>query len=106
MPISQEDAIWHPKVDIYKTRTGWLLKYELAGVGSEDVAIRVSGPRITVSGMRRDCVVEEGCSHYSMEISYNRFERTIELPCDASQAQLLMEFSNGILLVSVNPEEG
>jgi len=105
LPISQEETIWHPRTDIYKTRNGWLLKYELAGVTSDDVAICVSGRQITVSGTRRDCVVDEGCSHYSMEISYNRFERTIDLPFDASRARIHTEFKDGILLVSIETEE-
>ena len=104
LPVTQAETIWRPRVDIYRTRTGWLLKFELAGVRREDVSMCVSGNRLTVSGMRRDCLVEEGCSYYSMEIAYNRFERTIELPCDLTQAQMGLEFQNGILLVRIKTE--
>jgi HSP20 family molecular chaperone IbpA len=34
-----------------------------------------------------------------MEISYNRFERTIELPCALDGAQVHMEAREGILMV-------
>jgi HSP20 family molecular chaperone IbpA len=34
-----------------------------------------------------------------MEIAYNRFERTIELPCDVESARWTMDYRDGILLV-------
>jgi HSP20 family protein len=107
VPVNQAETEiqWQPVADVYKTRTGWLLKFELAGVMREDVTVAISGNSLTVSGVRRDWItVEEICSLHSMEISYNRFERTIELPCELEQARLDSEFRNGILLVRVTTE--
>lgn len=103
VPVSQggEDTVWHPRADVYRTRTGWVLKFELAGVTRDDVSVCVSGSCLTVSGIRRDCLMEEGCSYHSMEIAYNRFERTVELPCDLTQSRLGMEFRDGIFLVRI-----
>lgn len=61
--------------------------------------VSVRGRRVSVSGVRRDLIVEEGCSYYSMEISYNRFERSIEMPADLENAQVTLEARNGLLLV-------
>jgi HSP20 family molecular chaperone IbpA len=36
-----------------------------------------------------------------MEIAYNRFERTIELPCDLARAQITVECRDGMLLLRV-----
>jgi len=36
-----------------------------------------------------------------MEISYNRFERVIEFPCDVATAGIEMQWRDGLLLVSV-----
>lgn len=94
---------WRPPVDIYRKGDGWLLKFDLAGVSAEDVRIRISGHRVTVSGVRRDWVVEQGYCHHSMEISYNRFERTVELPGDLSGAEYSLEARDGLLLVRVEP---
>jgi len=103
VPVAAQglSVTWQPAADIYRTPSGWLLKFELAGVTRDDVAIAVCGSRITVAGIRRDWVMEECCAHYSMEIAYNRFERAIELPGDLSQAQLDLEFRDGILMVRV-----
>jgi HSP20 family protein len=108
VPVAAQglSVTWQPAADIYRTPSGWLLKFELAGVTRDDVAIAVCGSRITVAGIRRDWVMEECCAHYSMEIAYNRFERAIELPGDLSQAQLDLEFRDGILMVRVTTTGG
>jgi HSP20 family protein len=90
---------WRPAADIYRTQTGWLVKYDLAGVKMEDIEVMVRGSQITIHGFRRDWRLEDGCSHYSMEISYNRFERTLELPSQVEGAQVRLEGREGILLV-------
>ncbi len=93
---------WQPPVDVYRGRRGWLLKFDLAGVRPEDVQVTISGSRVTVSGVRRDCVREQGYVHHSMEISYDRFERTITLPADLTNAKFNLETKHGLLLVRVN----
>jgi HSP20 family protein len=101
LPDTGQGDIWKPPVDVFKTRDGWLLRFDLAGVRLEDVLLTVEGRRIGVSGLRRDHFVEEGWSYYSMEISWNRFERTVELPCSLDGARLGLELENGILLVRI-----
>jgi len=97
---------WQPAVDIYRTRTGWLLKFELAGVTEDDLGVEVSGHHLKVTGVRRDWSIEDCCAHYAMEIAYNRFERVVELPCDLEKSRLDLELRNGILFVRVTSEGG
>jgi HSP20 family protein len=94
-----DEAFWRPAADVYRTRTGWLIKYELAGVAADDIEVTVLGSCITIRGMRRDWQLEDGARHYSMEISYNRFERTLELPCDLSGVEVEIQGREGILLL-------
>jgi len=98
---------WHPSADVYRTRLGWLLKFDLAGVRPSDIRVTVVGHRISVTGRRRDWVVEETrpCSSYSMEITYSSFERSIDLPDDLSTAHILTEYRDGMLLVQVQTQE-
>ncbi len=96
-----EETSWRPSVDIYRTRSGWLLKFDLAGVSMDDIRVEVRGCRITVSGVRRDWLLEEDASYYSMEIAYNRFERTIELPCQFSDPRISLEGKQGLLIVRI-----
>jgi HSP20 family protein len=105
-PSSARQATdWQPAVDIYRISWGWILKIELAGVCLDDVKVTVNQRRIVISGARRDWVLEEGCSHYSMEISYSRFQRTVELPDDLSKAKIRMDYRDGILFVRIKVKE-
>ena len=96
--------VWQPSVDVYRTRDGWLIKYELAGVMPEDVSLTLDGRRLTLRGARRDCCLEKGFCQLRMEISYSHFERTIELPDSLERACLTSEFWHGMLLVRVERE--
>lgn len=98
------DTGWRPSVDIYHCRSGWLIKCDVAGVRRQDVQTTISGRRLTISGVRRDWSVVEGNRAYSLEIAYDRFERTIELPCDIEQARLDIDYRDGMLLVAIKTE--
>jgi HSP20 family protein len=102
--LSEIPSPWEPSADIYRTRDGWLLKFDLAGVRPEDVTVSVSGRMVKVTGVRRDTSVEEGCSYYAMEISYNRFERSLEMPVNLAHARVTIEARNGLLLVRMITE--
>ena len=73
---------WQPSADVYENRRGWLVKFDLAGVRLADVELSVRGRRLTIRGIRRDWSIEEGRHFHRLEISYDRFQRTIELPCN------------------------
>jgi HSP20 family protein len=92
---------WQPPVDFYRTHGGWVVKLELAGVRLQDIAITVHGSQLRVEGERRDWLVEAGWRHQTLEIAYNRFERTIPFPCDLEQAQITVEYHDGMLLLRV-----
>lgn len=97
---------WQPAVDIYRTSWGWILKLDLAGVRLEDIHVHLSKRTVTVSGVRRDCMIEDGCRHYSMEISYSHFRRSIELPDELLKAKIRTDYRDGILYVRIGVEEG
>jgi HSP20 family protein len=99
------DIPWRPSVDVYRTPTGWLIKFDLAGVRAEDLEVQAHGSRLTVRGVRRDHSIEEGCRCYRMEIAYSHFERTVELPADLEHAQIRAEHREGMLLVRIEREE-
>lgn len=96
---------WRPAVDVYRTAHGWLLKYELAGVSPNDVEVHVQGRTVTVRGIRRDVRIEEDRQSYSLEISYNQFERSLEMPCDLNLLDITTQYADGMLIVRLNCQE-
>jgi HSP20 family protein len=99
---ARTEPVYRPAMDAYRTRTGWLLKFDLPGVRAEDVDVQTYGSTLVVRGARRDHLEEDVVSVHSMEIGYARFERVIELPCSLDEARLMLEFRDGNLLIRVS----
>jgi len=91
---------WCPAVDIYRTRSGWFVKFELAGVKANDIDLTALGNQLTIRGTRRNTIAEP-CNYYRMEIDYSDFERSVELPCDLKRASITTDFRDGMLLVHI-----
>jgi len=102
--LAESPAPWAPSADIYRTRDGWLVKFDLAGVQIADVSVTLRGRRLTIRGVRRDSFLEEGSSYYSMEISYNRFERSLVMPVNLENARVTIAAREGLLLVRMIPD--
>jgi HSP20 family protein len=102
---ARASTVWQPQVDIYRAPEGWVIKMELAGVRPQDVSLTVRGAQLSISGVRYDRIVEAGWSHYTMEIAYHRFERTLALPCDLEHARITVEGRDGMLLLRIVTKE-
>jgi HSP20 family protein len=97
-------SYWQPSADIYRTDSGWLVKFDLAGVHPDEIELRLEQHGLTISGVRRDWMIAQ-CQHsYSMEISYNRFQRTVQLPCEIEHVRTSTEYRDGMLLVRLECE--
>ena len=96
---------WQPPVDIYSGRDGWLVKFDLAGIRSEEVTIRTSGCELTVSGLRRDPKHIAGQRCWSIEIAYHRFTRTVVLPCGGEIDVAGSQYRDGMLMVMIRNRE-
>jgi len=96
---------WEPQADVYKIEDGWLVKFELAGVRLDDVRISLGDSHLTVEGARRDWIVHETTSCHSLEITYNRFRRTIHLPDLAADADFEAEYRDGFLLIWIQHDD-
>ena len=97
--------LWNPAADVYRTREGWLVKLDLAGVKSDDIEITLDGALLRVSGLRRDSFCGEGVSHYQLEITYSRFEKIIQFPCSIERATVERDYRDGLLLLHLHENE-
>ena len=96
--------LWCPAADVYRTREGWIVKVDLAGISPDDVEIRISGPLLSISGSRRDSFCGEGISHYQLEITYSRFEKTIQFPRSIEHASVMRDYNDGLLILRLEEE--
>ena len=93
------ERMWSPAADVYRTSDGWIVKFDLAGVSSEDIEITVDGPTLHISGIRRDTFYGEGVSYHQLEITYSRFERMLRFPCSIESAHVAREYQDGLLIL-------
>lgn len=97
--------LWCPAADVYRTREGWIVKVDLAGIKAEDVEINIDGPLLRIRGRRRDDLCGEGISHYHLEITYSRFEKTIQFPRSIEHASIERDYHDGLLVLRLHEQE-
>jgi HSP20 family protein len=91
--------LWYPAADVYQTEDGWIVKVELAGVSVEDVEIDIQGNQLYIVGCRKDRSCAVGMSYHQMEITYSRFEKSLQFPAAIEGARIEHNFDNGILII-------
>jgi HSP20 family protein len=99
------NRLWYPSADVYQTKDGWLVKVELAGVSAEELEIDIQGKSLYIAGIRRDKTCTAGVSYQQMEITYSRFEKTLEFPDAIDGASIEHNFDNGLLIIRLWKEE-
>ena len=90
---------WAPAADVYRTREGWLVKVDLAGVRPEEIEITVAGRVLVVAGCRRDTVLSETVAYHQLEITYSSFEKTLRFPCPIEGARVETDYRDGLLII-------
>ncbi len=95
---------WTPAADVYRTRDGWLVKVDLAGVSPDEVEITVAGRVLVIAGIRRDAHCSETVSYHQIEITYSRFEKTLRFPCEIEGARVERAYRDGLLIIRLRGE--
>ena len=95
---------WTPAADVYRTREGWLVKVDLAGVSPDEIEITVAGRVLVIAGIRRDAHCSETVSYHQIEITYSRFEKTLSFPCEIEGARVERAYRDGLLIVRLRGE--
>jgi len=102
--VSTSGRLWNPAADVYRANDGWIVKVDLAGICSDELEIEIRGRLLSVRGCRRDTHYREGFVFHQMEITYSRFEKTIEFPSPIEGATLRHDYRDGFLIIDVRKE--
>jgi len=97
--------LWCPAADVYRTKEGWIVKVDLAGIKPADVEVKIDGPILRISGSRRDSTCGEGIAHYQLEITYSRFEKMIQFPRSIEHASIDRDYRDGLLILRLREEQ-
>jgi HSP20 family protein len=103
--FSPGGRLWYPAADVYQTRDGWVVKVELAGVSFDEIEIKIEGATLSIEGCRRDHQCTETLSYHQLEITYSRFQKTIDFPCPIQSALIEQDYRDGLLLLRLRIPE-
>lgn len=99
--VRPSGRLWNPAADVYRCDDGWIVKVDLAGVCSDDLQIELEPSSLIIRGCRRDTFYKEGFSYHQMEITYSRFEKTLQFPCSIEEASMAHDYRDGFLIVTL-----
>ncbi len=102
--VSPSGRLWNPNADVYRAEAGWIVKVDLAGICSDELQIEIRDTLLSIRGCRRDTHFREGFVYQQMEITYSRFEKTIEFPAPIEGASIRHDYTDGFLIIDVRSE--
>jgi HSP20 family protein len=102
--VSPSGRLWNPAADVYRAKDGWMVKVDLAGICSDELQIEIRDNLLSIRGCRRDTHFRDGYVFQQMEITYSRFEKTIEFPSPIEGAAIRHDYRDGFLLINVHSE--
>ena len=97
--------LWNPAADVYQCANGWIVKVDLAGVCSDELEIELRESLLTIRGCRRDTHYRDGFVYQQMEITYSRFEKSIQFPAPIEGASIRRDYKDGFLIIDVRTEQ-
>jgi HSP20 family protein len=99
--VKPSGHLWNPAADVYRSEDGWMVKVDLAGVCADDLELELDNPFLRIRGCRRDTFYREGLTYQQMEITYSKFEKTIQFPCTIEEASLAHDYRDGFLIINL-----
>lgn len=97
--------LWNPAADVYRVPDGWVVKVDLAGVCNDELEVALNNSVLTIRGCRRDTYYREGFVYQQMEITYSRFEKSIQFPAPVEGATVRRDYRDGFLIIDVRREQ-
>jgi len=98
-------ASWAPALDVFEDKDRFVIKFELAGLGPDDVEISVEEGTLTVSGERKFYQGMDEAGFHRVERRFGTFARSLSLPSTADAGRIEAGFDDGVLTITVPKKE-
>ena len=99
--VRPSGRLWNPPADVYRNEDGWMIKVDLAGICADELKLELEDSLLQIRGCRRDTMYREGYSYQQMEITYSKFEKTIQFPCAIDEDSLTHSYEDGFLIINL-----
>jgi HSP20 family protein len=94
-----------PSMDVAETDTQIEIKMDVPGMKPEEVNVEVQGNTLVVTGEHKEEKEEKGKTFHRIERKSGSIQRSITLPCEVQEAQIVAECKNGVLTVTLPKAE-
>ena len=106
MPITEQNTINMPPVDIRETDRTIEVSVALSGVEKKDIHLDLTEDSLAISCERRDESNEKGPGGYRLqEQSYGRFYRAFTLPAEIKTSDAKAMYKNGVLRIPMQKQK-
>ena len=93
-------GMFAPALESFVRDDKLVFRADLPGIDPKAVDIHVEGDRLTVRGERKS--VEEDKNRLHREVSYGRFERTVQLPAGIDPDTVKAAYRDGVLEIAMD----
>lgn len=94
-----------PSLDMTESDVALEIRMDVPGIKAKDIDIQLNGNIITISGQREEEKEEKGKTYHRIERRSGSFSRTLTLPCSVSQDEVVADYRDGVLTVTLPKSE-
>lgn len=96
-----EDLGFNAAFEVKETKDAFVFKADLPGIKAEDLDVKLTQNRLTISGKREAEKTEKGDTFYTFERSYGSFTRSFTLPEGVDGEKIEADLKDGVLSVKL-----
>ncbi len=107
-PFSESSPRWFGEelgfaaaFEVKETAEAFIFKADLPGIKAEDLDVKLTQNRLTISGKREAEKTEKGETFYTFERSYGSFARSFTLPEGTLGEKIDADLKDGVLTVTL-----
>lgn len=97
----EQSALFVPDFDVKETKDAFVFTADIPGVKTEDLEVKTSQNRLTVSGKKEEEKEEKTDTMYRRERSFGRFTRSFTMPDGTDSERIAAELKNGVLTLTL-----
>lgn len=101
-----EEVGFSAAFEIKETEDAFVFKADLPGIKAEDLDVKLTQNRLTVSGKREAEKSEKGETFYTYERSYGSFSRSFTLPEGIENEKIGADLKDGVLTLTLPKKAG
>lgn len=105
LPNNGNGLAFMPSAEIDETEKEIHLKLEVPGMQADDLDIEVMDDSISIKGERKSETKTEENGKFRSEFHYGKFERLIPMPSSIAKDQVVAEYKDGVLSLTIPKTE-